>query len=669
MDFGKIIMGVLTENSPKEVSPMKKREIWTGIVLVFLLAAVSGVWVPFLRADSAMPADGVLTLRQQEDGGWLLSWPEADRAEGYLVEVFGTEETADGVLFSATTDLSREVLLPELEGDLTLRIRSAVRYSIFGMELTRYGTEPLEVSLRLAAPRVKDLEWNGDGETRTLYVSFQLENADACSIYRIEGPRQYLHLETVTENYWSVSFGEDRLLPFPELGEDYGFAFAASRKVPGAEIYGAVAWEFSMDRQALLGTDLQAKLTPEEDYGFVLTWEETRGDYYEVQQLDETGRWTAVCRIELGEQRRYESGPLEKFSNFDYRVVALNGHGEITAQTEPIRFETQASPMYATVWPVKDLEAYYDTKSGEVYSGVKAGKAYCVVDEKDGFFGVRIGDQIGYIDSDYCMINLPDYMGQLCSYVITNSTGSIYKIHDLDIPNVTGVVTGGYENIRQADGSDLVPLLYPTAKKLVRAAQAAAGKGYRLRIYDSFRPQTATLEIYDRTAAVLNQPVPGGENGLTYQQMMLDGRYALTAFLAKGTSRHNLGVALDLTLESLASGKEVVMQSAMHDLSWHSVTGRNNANAKTLSAIMAEAGFTGLSTEWWHFQDDASKNQLQLTAVRNGVSAEGWTCDAVGWRYRDARGNWVQDQTLTLDGNAYTFDGQGYLTEGEPAYG
>ena len=128
-------------------------------------------------------------------------------------------------------------------------------------------------------------------------------------------------------------------------------------------------------------------------------------------------------------------------------------------------------------------------------------------------------------------------------------------------------------------------------------------------------------------------------------------------------------MALDLTLEEYSSGREVKMQSAIHDLSWYSVSGRNNASAKVLASIMTKAGFAGLSSEWWHFQDDEATSRLSPPAVYNGVTAEGWVYDAQGWRYRDGRGRFTMGKTLKLDGAEYTFDANGYLTEGQPAFG
>ena len=224
-------------------------------------------------------------------------------------------------------------------------------------------------------------------------------------------------------------------------------------------------------------------------------------------------------------------------------------------------------------------------------------------------------------------------------------------------------VLPGYENVRMADGTFLVPYLYPCAKKLLTAAQAAEADGLRLKIYEAFRPQRATRFSYDTTEKQLKDPAlteSGAQVGTTLSRLMTDnGRFNLGSFLARTISSHNRGIALDLTLEKPEG--ELEMQSGMHDLSWHSETYLNNLNAKLLEGYMKAVGMSGLSSEWWHFQDDATRKAIGLnSSLEKGVSPEGWTQDDGGWRYRNADGSIARNTALTIDGRVYTFDGSGY---------
>jgi D-alanyl-D-alanine dipeptidase len=237
----------------------------------------------------------------------------------------------------------------------------------------------------------------------------------------------------------------------------------------------------------------------------------------------------------------------------------------------------------------------------------------------------------------------------------------------------------GYERVLTEAQEYLVPLLYPAALKLEKAAFAAIEQGYKLKIYDSFRPKEATRNLFDQTATLASEAIPedtytgkiltdlpklaDGEV-LTYEMLMTDmGRYTLSYFLASTGSRHNQGIAMDLTLVDMETGEELQMQTSMHDLSWYSEQARNNGNAKILAQIMKAAGFTGIVSEWWHFQDDEAKDALEPEYLWDGVTPQGWVADDYGWRYRSARGVFWTDCSEYIDGVLYAFDADGYVQQ------
>ena len=129
---------------------------------------------------------------------------------------------------------------------------------------------------------------------------------------------------------------------------------------------------------------------------------------------------------------------------------------------------------------------------------------------------------------------------------------------------------------------------------LRREAAAALGRVQRrlrtgdlgLRVFDGYRPVRATLAMVawaERT-----------------------GRRALIAsgYIAR-RSRHNMGVAVDLTMVDLATGTEVPMGTpfdafteAAHTAN---ATGRIRRYREVLVRVMAEEGFVNYDQEWWHF--------------------------------------------------------------------
>ena len=155
------------------------------------------------------------------------------------------------------------------------------------------------------------------------------------------------------------------------------------------------------------------------------------------------------------------------------------------------------------------------------------------------------------------------------------------------------------------------------------------------------------------------------ERRKTYWELMNNNNdsFTLGSFVSAGISRHNLGVAMDLTLESLNTGDELEMQTSLHDLSHYSARAQNNGYAKELSEIMMSAGYKDLYSEWWHFQDDEIKNKLSLPCINEGVSPECWMTNGFEWRYRGIDGAYAVDCMLNINGKNYTFDSDGHVQE------
>ena len=347
----------------------------------------------------------------------------------------------------------------------------------------------------------------------------------------------------------------------------------------------------------------------------------------------------------------------------------------------------EPSPLYATIWPVKNLPVYAGTDMEEEIGTAPAGGMYCVLgeDKEAALFRIRLApDVYGYIDSNYCLIDLPDYIGPLCSYDITNSYSSLYAVHEFAIPGLTRNVITGYENVRLADGSFLVPFLYPCTEKLIAAAKEALGLGYRIRIYDAYRPRTATRAIYSTAmqvmpcalpsetysgVAVSLPPVPEAEPGevqrtwLIYQDLVELWGWDLGSFLAPGASRHNMGVAVDMTFEDAVTGEAVTAQTSIHDLSAYSTIRSNNEASALIYRTMQGHGLKNIVSEWWHFQDNDAMNNLKPPYCECELSAQGWISDARGERYRSADGTILANCVLVTPEGTFTIDTDGYRAD------
>ncbi len=140
--------------------------------------------------------------------------------------------------------------------------------------------------------------------------------------------------------------------------------------------------------------------------------------------------------------------------------------------------------------------------------------------------------------------------------------------------------------------------VYPVAKcylrrtsahKLTAVQKELKTKSLGLKIFDGYRPLSAQRKLW---------------------AIVPDERYVANP--AKG-SRHNRGAAVDVTLID-KKGKELVMPTPYDDFTekahrtYKDLPAEAIKNRQLLEDVMKKHGFTGLDTEWWHFDDVDWKN-------------------------------------------------------------
>ena len=639
---------------------------------LLLIAAFLLFVLPYVNAASSMPEGASLAFFELAEGEYRVEWTEGVNATHYKLAIDG-EEAAAGTLDTNSASVSGLA-----EGEHVFTVTPFGSWSLFGAEKLREG-EPVSISVPLKSPDPPRAEWLPDEDAKTLSAEPEPLVGRSCELRLVNPDGTERALASSDGGALSVSFGGEGELEIPEYGSTYAFVLRGVVSGEGYKITGPAGEEYLLEREALLSGVSELTIEAPKTNDYVLRWTEAKGDYYLVQRL-EGGEWLTMGRVECTDELEFETGTLKSCREYSFRVVGADegdAEGVYVSESNELTETTERSPLYCTVWPLTAMAFYSEPDAGaERYADVPAATALCVLGEENGFFKVRYSGQYGYIDSNYCMINLPEYLGELLSYDITNSYASKYAVHGYEIPEVTGEVVYGYEHVQLADGQYLAPYLYPCCGKLYEAANAALAKGYRLKIYDSYRPNAATRDIYDKAALLADQPVPEldiyGEAPeelpelaegeiLTYRRLWEEGSYGLPNFLAQNGSMHNMGIALDLTLERVDGGEELEMQTEMHDLSIYSILSRNNEEAVLLDSIMKGAGFGGLTSEWWHFQDNETRQALSLNIYMwNGVSCAGWVADDTGWRYRSADGSLLSGTTREIDGASYTFDEQGY---------
>ena len=145
--------------------------------------------------------------------------------------------------------------------------------------------------------------------------------------------------------------------------------------------------------------------------------------------------------------------------------------------------------------------------------------------------------------------------------------------------NFTGRPLPGYEAPRAL-------LRREVAAALGRVQRRLRSGDLGLLVFDGYRPVRATLAM-----------VAWAERS---------GRRALvdSGYIAR-RSRHNMGVAVDLTLVELASGTELPMGTAFDAFTeaahTANATGRVARYRRLLVKVMEEEGFANYPQEWWHF--------------------------------------------------------------------
>lgn len=123
----------------------------------------------------------------------------------------------------------------------------------------------------------------------------------------------------------------------------------------------------------------------------------------------------------------------------------------------------------------------------------------------------------------------------------------------------------------------------PAAKALKKIQQELNKKGLGLKIFDAYRPYSATVKFYEV--------------------------YPDTNFVAAPWhgSKHNRGCAVDLTLIDLNTGEELSMPTPFDDFTAKAAQSYNDLPAEVLTNrallrnTMMTHGFTMIPNEWWHY--------------------------------------------------------------------
>lgn len=139
-----------------------------------------------------------------------------------------------------------------------------------------------------------------------------------------------------------------------------------------------------------------------------------------------------------------------------------------------------------------------------------------------------------------------------------------------------------------------------TAKMLIKAKEIFKRDGYRVKVWDAYRPIWAQQRLWD---IVQNPDFVAAPPKLS----------EIKVFKAS----HLNGMSVDITLTDM-NGIEIEMPTAFDDFSerasasYDQINGKAYENARYMIRTMESIGFENYEKEWWHFYDRKNTPTIYL---------------------------------------------------------
>ena len=183
------------------------------------------------------------------------------------------------------------------------------------------------------------------------------------------------------------------------------------------------------------------------------------------------------------------------------------------------------------------------------------------------------------------------------SYVPTDTVQP--TVHDTDFVNLSSYESVFSYDMRYADTNNFLHekvydcptclLRKEVVDALVKVNDSLLELGYRIKLFDCYRPKSVQLKMWE---------------------IYPDGRYVANPH--KNGSVHNRGGAVDITLVNL-NGEELDMGTGFDHFGEEAHSAYQNLpdtvlkNRAFLKESMEVHGFSGIRTEWWHYNFGSAK--------------------------------------------------------------
>lgn len=183
--------------------------------------------------------------------------------------------------------------------------------------------------------------------------------------------------------------------------------------------------------------------------------------------------------------------------------------------------------------------------------------------------------------------------------------GGLVEVRHLDSTIVVDLAYAGADNFtgQVLYQVEVCLLRRDTAEKLAAANAEFARDGYRLKVWDAYRPRGVQKIMWE-----------------------LEPNGVYVADPAVG-SNHNRGAAVDVTLVDdqgrellMPTGFDVFTEEASRD--YPGISEEARRNMEYLTEVMVKNGFTPIRSEWWHFNDkDVRQYDFLDLSLEEWVSA------------------------------------------------
>ena len=171
---------------------------------------------------------------------------------------------------------------------------------------------------------------------------------------------------------------------------------------------------------------------------------------------------------------------------------------------------------------------------------------------------------------------------------------AILEIRYYSTYNFVGERIDGYEQ-------PIALMTREAADSLKAVNDELKANGYRIKIWDTYRPQRAVNHFIRWAENISDTAMKAVFYPMVDKSVLFERGYIYAR------SSHSRGSTVDLTLLDAATGKELDMGSPFDWFGEESHPDypcplyRQSENRKILHNAMARHGFVGLDSEWWHF--------------------------------------------------------------------